>query len=50
MDGEGIELGERSRVDQQLDPLAGRQLPFRVLLLIGSPPRCIASYFRCAGC
>ncbi len=34
MDGEGVELGERPRVDEQLDPLARGQLPLRVLLLI----------------
>jgi len=35
MDGKGVELGEASRVDEQLDPLARGELPLRVLLLIG---------------
>ena len=34
VDGKGVELGERSRVDEQLDPLARGQLSLRVLLLI----------------
>ena len=32
---EGVELGERAWIDEELDPLARGQLPLRVLLVIG---------------
>src|SRR5260370_25257994 len=34
VDGKGVELAKRPEVDEQLDPLAGGQLPFGMLLFI----------------
>ena len=47
MPGELVELGERARVQQQLDPLAGGLLALGVLLLDrGREPACTASSIR----